>query len=142
VSVRGYAWAPPLGIDRVQLSVDRGPWTDAVLGADLGPNAWRPWSAAWQATRGRHQLRARCRTTAGHWQEETAPTTPFPHGVHGIHTVPVHVGADPVGPAIRRLVGEATTRLSWAVRSVAAWRHTGEAGRGRDGRRTGQRADG
>jgi hypothetical protein len=47
--------------------------------------------------------------------------------VRGIHAVAVHVGAGPAGPAIQRLVAAATTRLSWAVRSVAAWRHTGDA---------------
>jgi len=130
VTVRGYAWAPPIGVDRVQLQVDDGPWTDATLGADLGPDAWRPWSATWQATPGRHGLRVRCRTTAGEWQEETTPTTPFPHGVRGIHTVPAHVGGGPVGPAIRRPAAEAVTRAVWAARSVAAWRHGG-AGRSR-----------
>ncbi|MGR6965816.1 molybdopterin-dependent oxidoreductase [Geodermatophilus sp. URMC 61] len=122
VTVRGYAWAPPVGVDRVQLRVDGGPWTDATLGIDLGPDAWRPWSASWQASPGRHELRVRCRTTAGQWQEETN-ATPYPHGVRGIHVVPVHVGAGPVGPAIRRLVGEGTTRLRWATRSVTAWRN-------------------
>jgi DMSO/TMAO reductase YedYZ molybdopterin-dependent catalytic subunit len=122
VIVRGYAWAPPVGVDRVQLQVDGGPWTDAVLGVDLGPDAWRPWTARWTATPGRHRLRVRCRTTTGHWQDEVT-ATPFPHGVRGIHAVPVHVGGSPVGPALRRLVGEGVTRAGWAARSVAAWRN-------------------
>jgi len=121
VTVRGYAWAPPVGIDRVQLQVDGGPWTDAALGIDLGPDAWRPWTATWTATPGRHQLRVRCRTTTGQWQEETT-TTPFPHGVRGVHAITVHVGGGPVGPAVRRLAGAADTRLGWAARSIAAWR--------------------
>ncbi|MGY1682393.1 molybdopterin-dependent oxidoreductase [Geodermatophilus sp. SYSU D01176] len=122
VTVRGYAWAPPVGVDRVQLQVDGGPWTDAALGVDLGPDAWRPWTARWTATPGRHQLRVRCRTTTGQWQDE-ASATPFPHGVRGIHAVPVHVGGSPAGPALRRLAGEGVTRASWAARSVAAWRN-------------------
>ncbi len=122
VTVRGYAWAPPVGVDRVQLQVDGGPWTDADLGVDLGPDAWRPWSATWTATAGRHRLRVRCRTAAGRWQEE-ASTTPDPHGVRGVHAVTVHVGGGPVGPGFRRLTGAAVTRLGWAGRSVAAWWH-------------------
>jgi DMSO/TMAO reductase YedYZ molybdopterin-dependent catalytic subunit len=122
VTVRGYAWAPPVGVDRVQLQVDGGPWTDADLGVDLGPDAWRPWSATWTATAGRHRLRVRCRTAAGRWQEE-ASTTPYPHGVRGVHAVTVHVGGGPVGPGFRRLTGAAVTRLGWAGRSVAAWWH-------------------
>jgi DMSO/TMAO reductase YedYZ molybdopterin-dependent catalytic subunit len=122
VTVRGYAWAPPVGVDRVQLQVDGGPWTDAALGVDLGPDAWRPWTARWAATPGRHQLRVRCRATTGQWQDEDT-ATPYPHGVRGIHAVPVHVGGSAAGPALRRLVGEGVTRASWAVHSVAAWRH-------------------
>jgi DMSO/TMAO reductase YedYZ molybdopterin-dependent catalytic subunit len=121
VTVRGYAWAPTVGVDAVQLQIDGGPWRDTVLGIDLGPDAWRPWSFPWQATEGRHQLRVRCRTAAGQWQEETAGT-PYPHGVRGVHAVAVHVGSGPVAPAIRRLATAATTRLDWAARSMAAWR--------------------
>ncbi|WP_110006489.1 molybdopterin-dependent oxidoreductase [Geodermatophilus normandii] len=80
VPVRGGARAPPVGVDRVQLQVDGGPWTDATLGPDLGPDAWRPWSATWQAAPGRRELRVRRRTTTGEWQEETTSTTPVPHG--------------------------------------------------------------
>ncbi|MGY1623926.1 molybdopterin-dependent oxidoreductase [Geodermatophilus sp. SYSU D00965] len=120
VTVRGYAWAPPVGVDRVQLQIDGGEWTDAALGIDLGPDAWRPWAATWSATPGEHRLRVRCRTTAGHWQEDAA-ATPFPHGVRGIHIVTVHVGGSPAGPALRRLAGAGITRVSWAARSVAAW---------------------
>jgi DMSO/TMAO reductase YedYZ molybdopterin-dependent catalytic subunit len=114
VTVAGYAWAPPVGVDTVQVSVDGDPWTGATLGVDLGPDAWRPWTARWSATRGRHQLRVRCRTTTGQWQEERATTTPFPHGVSGIHTVTVHVGGGPVVPAVLRL---GSVRLPpWTVR--------------------------
>jgi hypothetical protein len=122
VTVAGYAWAPPVGVDSVQVSVDGGPWTDATLGVDLGPDAWRPWTAHWPATPGRHRLRVRCRTTTGQWQAETRPTTPYPHGVRGIHTVTVHVGGGPVAPAVRRLAATAVTRTGWAARSVLAWR--------------------
>jgi hypothetical protein len=40
VTVRGYAWAPPVGVEAVQLQIDGGAWTDADLGVDLGPGAW------------------------------------------------------------------------------------------------------
>ncbi|MGY2082493.1 molybdopterin-dependent oxidoreductase [Blastococcus sp. SYSU DS0539] len=127
VTIRGYAWAPPVGVDRVQLQIDDGPWTGATLGVDLGPGAWRSWRARWAATPGPHRLRVRCRATTGHWQEETT-TTPFPHGVRGLHAITVHVGGSPTGPALRRLVGLGSTRAGWAVRSVAAWRHPAPSG--------------
>ncbi|MFC4786314.1 molybdopterin-dependent oxidoreductase [Nocardioides sp. MAHUQ-72] len=121
VTARGYAWAPPIGVDAVQLQVDDGPWVDADLGIDLGPDAWRPWSAEWRATPGRHELRVRCRTTTGQWQSDTS-ATPYPHGVRGLHAVALHVDGGPTGPSIRRLASETATRLTWAARSVAAWR--------------------
>ncbi|MGY2067651.1 molybdopterin-dependent oxidoreductase [Blastococcus sp. SYSU DS0619] len=127
VTIRGYAWAPPVGVDRVQVQIDGGPWTDATLGVDLGPDAWRPWTARWAATPGPHRLRVRCRTTTGQWQEETA-TTPFPHGVRGLHAIAVHVGGSPARAALRRLVGLGVTRASWAARSAAAWRHRKPSG--------------
>jgi hypothetical protein len=121
VTVRGYAWAPPVGIDRVQLRVDDDPWIDATLGVDLGPDAWRPWSAPWEATAGRHRLTVRCRTADGRWQDETT-STPFPHGVRGLHGTTVQVGGSRMASAARRLTGEALTRVDWAARSTAAWR--------------------
>lgn len=119
--VHGYAWAPPAGVDAVQVQVDGSPWLEAELGTDLGPNAWRPWSLSWQAIPGRHRLRVRCRATHGEWQEDV-DTTPYPHGVRGLHSVTVHVGGHAAAAVARRLVDQATSRLSWSVRSVAAWR--------------------
>lgn len=121
VQVVGYAWAPPVGVDAVHLQVDGGAWIDADLGIDLGPNAWRPWSVAWDAAPGRHQLRVRCRTATGEWQPEQK-TAPYPHGPGGIHAVTVHVGGAAAGAAVRRLVAEGTARMDFAIRSVNAWR--------------------
>jgi DMSO/TMAO reductase YedYZ molybdopterin-dependent catalytic subunit len=120
--IHGYAWAPPVGVDAVQVQVDDGPWLDATLGSDIGPDAWRPWSLTWQATPGRRRLRVRCRPVGGDWQDDR-PATPYPHGVRGIHEVTVHVGGRAAEALARRVVDDAATRLSWGVRSVAAWRH-------------------
>ena len=119
--IHGYAWAPPVGVDTVQVQIDGGAWRDAELGTDLGPNAWRPWTLSWHATSGRHRLRVRCRAASGEWQQDVE-TTPYPHGVRGIHSITVHVGGHAVDALTRRLVDQARTRLSWSVRSVAAWR--------------------
>jgi DMSO/TMAO reductase YedYZ molybdopterin-dependent catalytic subunit len=121
ITIRGYAWAPPAGVDSVQVQIDGGPWLEADLGTDLGSGAWRPWSREWTAPSGSHRLRVRCRPVGGEWQDGT-DTTPYPSGVRGIHTVTVHVGGGIIGPVALRLVDEASTRLSWSVRSVAAWR--------------------
>jgi Big-like domain-containing protein len=138
VTVAGYAWAPPVGVDTVQFSVDGGPWIDATLGVDLGPDAWRPWTALWSATSGLHRLRVRCRTTTGQWQGETATTTPYPHGVRGIHSITVHVGGGPIVPVARRLTTTAVTRIDWAARSVLAWRRRDERAKPPEDRRDGR----
>lgn len=119
--IHGFAWAPPVGVDAVQVQVDDGPWLDADLGTDLGRDAWRPWSLTWQATPGRHRLRVRCRPVGGGWPDDSA-ATPYPHGVRGLHTVTVHVGGRAAGAVVRRVVDGATARVTWSGRSVAAWR--------------------
>ncbi len=119
--LRGYAWAPPVGVEAVQVQVDEGPWLDADLDAGLGPEAWRPWSMAWDAAPGEHRLRVRCRAADGELQDGT-DTTPYPHGVRGIHSITVHVGQPATATAIRRSIDMAAARLSWSLRSVAAWR--------------------
>jgi DMSO/TMAO reductase YedYZ molybdopterin-dependent catalytic subunit len=120
VRVRGYAWAPPVGVEAVQVQVDDGPWLDAELGTDLGPDAWRPWSMAWDAPLGRHRLRVRCRANDGKLQDDI-DTTPYPHGVRGIHSVTVHVGGRAGEATARRTIDAVRTRLTWSLRSVAAW---------------------
>jgi hypothetical protein len=42
---------------KVELRVDGGDWQACSLATVLGPNAWAPWHAQWQATPGRHTLR-------------------------------------------------------------------------------------
>jgi hypothetical protein len=118
--ISGYAWAPPNGVAAVQLQVDRGPWLDVDLGVDLGPDAWRPWSAHWEATGGSHELRVRCRSNTGEWQRETL-TAPYPHGVLGVHAITVHVGGGRLQSAARRLGEKGVARLTWAARSLTAW---------------------
>ncbi len=86
----GVAWAPHRGISRVDVRVDQGPWTEADLGPALGDDAWRQWSAPWDATPGEHVLTVRATTGDGEVQTATREQ-PFPDGATGHHRVNVRV---------------------------------------------------
>src|SRR5439155_14967542 len=44
-TVTGIAWAPTIGIDRVEVRVDGGQWQEAQLSAEVSTNTWRMWLA-------------------------------------------------------------------------------------------------
>jgi DMSO/TMAO reductase YedYZ molybdopterin-dependent catalytic subunit len=90
VAVAGVAWAPPHGIEMVEVQVDDGSWEQARLSDGVGPDSWRQWVYEWQATRGDHQLRVRATDAIGETQtEERVP--PRPDGATGWHTIRVSV---------------------------------------------------
>jgi DMSO/TMAO reductase YedYZ molybdopterin-dependent catalytic subunit len=90
VAVAGVAWAPPHGIEMVEVQVDDGPWEQARLSDVVGPDSWRQWVYEWQATEGNHQLRVRATDGTGQTQtEERVP--PRPDGATGWHTITVSV---------------------------------------------------
>jgi DMSO/TMAO reductase YedYZ molybdopterin-dependent catalytic subunit len=90
VTVAGVAWAPHRGISAVQVTVDGGPWHDAVLAAADGSDTWRQWSWRWNAAPGLHTLRVRAADAAGAVQ--TAATAGvFPSGATGWDSVVVTV---------------------------------------------------
>jgi len=124
VTVAGYAWAPPLSVRGVEVSVDGGPWRPAELAAELSPLSWRAWSLTWHAESGRHDLRVRCLSDSGRQEERTAAS--YPDGPRGLHTVPVHVVAglptSRPGDGARLVGAEAAARLRLAVAAGRAWR--------------------
>ncbi|WP_033346481.1 molybdopterin-dependent oxidoreductase [Catenuloplanes japonicus] len=92
VTVAGVAWAQHTGITRVEVSVDDGPWADAVLHAGVSADTWRQWTFPWQATAGDHTLRVRATDATGAVQtEDEVPVAP--DGATGWHTVKVQVKA-------------------------------------------------
>ncbi|MBI4899920.1 MAG: molybdopterin-dependent oxidoreductase [Actinobacteria bacterium] len=90
VTVGGTAWAHGVGVGKVQVRVDGGPWSDATLGPDAGVEYWRQWLWPWEATRGDHQLQSRVVDATGRPQEEREVPS-FPDGASGLHTVRVQV---------------------------------------------------
>jgi DMSO/TMAO reductase YedYZ molybdopterin-dependent catalytic subunit len=88
--VAGVAWAPVVGIRRVEVQVDNGPWADATLADPISASTWRQWSFPWMATTGRRTLRVRA--TDGTGTVQTADgREPFPNAATGYHTVSVTV---------------------------------------------------
>ncbi|WP_104821220.1 molybdopterin-dependent oxidoreductase [Kitasatospora sp. MMS16-BH015] len=91
VTVAGTAWATHRGIAAVEVRVDGGPWAEATLAADAGPDLWRQWSYQWSNARpGTHRLEVRATDATGAVQPE-ARAAPFPSGATGWHSTVVTV---------------------------------------------------
>jgi DMSO/TMAO reductase YedYZ molybdopterin-dependent catalytic subunit len=90
VTVAGSAWHPTVGISKVEVSVDGGPWHAASLAAVESVDTWRLWRWEWQATPGSHGLQVRATDNEGHVQ--TAAGAPVvPDGASGRQSVVVSV---------------------------------------------------
>ncbi|MGA8256034.1 MAG: molybdopterin-dependent oxidoreductase [Nocardioides sp.] len=83
----GVAWAQnDGGVDTVQIQIDGGAWTDAMLGPDVGNVYWRQWYLPWTPKAGTHTIKARATTNDGTTQTDVR-AEPFPEGSSGIHTL-------------------------------------------------------
>ncbi len=90
VAVAGVAWAPGIGIDAVEVSVDGGGWQPARLAETSGLDSWRQWVFPWTATIGRHELKVRA--TDGAALAQTGERSRVdPDGATGWHTIEVTV---------------------------------------------------
>ena len=90
VAVAGVAWAQHTGISAVEVQIDGGQWQKAELAATTGPDTWRQWHYAWDATSGRHAIAVRATDATGTVQTEVK-AAPAPDGASGWHTVDVTV---------------------------------------------------
>jgi DMSO/TMAO reductase YedYZ molybdopterin-dependent catalytic subunit len=90
VTVAGTAWAQHVGVDRVEVRVDDGPWQDAQLGAEVNRDTWRMWHTGVTLTPGRHVLQCRATDRTGATQTEQR-ADPVPDGATGWHSVVVEV---------------------------------------------------
>lgn len=67
--VAGAAWGGPAPIERVEVSVDRGPWREARIEERRGRYAWLLWTFDWEGARpGRHTLCSRAIDAVGRTQ--------------------------------------------------------------------------
>jgi DMSO/TMAO reductase YedYZ molybdopterin-dependent catalytic subunit len=86
VVLAGVAWAPTRGIDRVEVAVDDGPWTDATLVPALSDETWVQWHLAVELAAGAHRCTVRAVDGTGEVQPE-GPAAPAPDGAEGWHAV-------------------------------------------------------
>lgn len=94
VQVGGSAWAPPVGVGAVEISVDGGGWDLATLGSATATDAWAQWRAEVELAPGTHRIRVRARDRVGVTQDETDPEEvegEVPLGAVGLHEVEVEV---------------------------------------------------
>lgn len=124
-TVAGVAWAPPTGIDTVELSVDGGPWRSAELTRPLHPDAWRQWRIDVDLPPGPHELVARVHAARSVFPSRIEP--PYPNGAAGCHRVAVIAASTP-GRRARRLQeagAVANERLVLARDGARAWSRGG-----------------
>lgn len=74
--LRGYARCGTSEIDRVEFSVDGGPWAEAKPTRSLGRWGWQPFTCAWVAEPGEHEIRTRAWNRAGETQPDTNDAHP------------------------------------------------------------------
>jgi DMSO/TMAO reductase YedYZ molybdopterin-dependent catalytic subunit len=90
VAVGGTAWAQTRGITKVEVQIDNGPWTAAVLSTEASVVTWRQWSFEWEATPGPHYIKARATDGTGEVQTDKR-ADPVPDGASGWQSVMVTV---------------------------------------------------
>src|SRR3954468_8015485 len=120
-AVAGVAWAPPEGVDGVEVQVDGGEWHAAELGDELAPTLWRQWRFEWNAAAGEQLLRVRAVGRRRRQPDGSEP--PYPVGSRGYHQhrVTVAAGRRAPRPAARAAADDARERLLLGARGVKAW---------------------
>ncbi|WP_278313423.1 molybdopterin-dependent oxidoreductase [Lolliginicoccus levis] len=82
----GISWAPHIGIDKVEVQVDDGPWQEAELGAPVNVDTWRMWRIELALDPGSHRITCRATDRNGNTQtSERVP--PIPDGASGWHSI-------------------------------------------------------
>jgi DMSO/TMAO reductase YedYZ molybdopterin-dependent catalytic subunit len=86
VRVAGVAWAQHTGIDKVEISLDGGPWTETELGGVPSDDTWVQWAGTVQADPGSHGVAVRATDKSGYTQTAVQRDV-VPNGATGWHTV-------------------------------------------------------
>ncbi|MBF4462810.1 MULTISPECIES: molybdopterin-dependent oxidoreductase [unclassified Rathayibacter] len=85
VAVAGVAWAPHIGIAKVEVQVDGGTWQTARLAESPTADTWVQWVYDWTAIAGEHVLVVRA-TDANGVVQTSVEAAPAPDGASGWHT--------------------------------------------------------
>jgi DMSO/TMAO reductase YedYZ molybdopterin-dependent catalytic subunit len=89
VPVAGVAWDQHVGVSKVEVQVDDGPWQPATLAPVPSVDTWRQWVYLWTPqSPGQHRLRVRAYDQNG-TPQDARDTDPFPSGATGLHSVTI-----------------------------------------------------
>ncbi|TSD95238.1 molybdopterin-dependent oxidoreductase [Gordonia rubripertincta] len=83
VVIAGTAWAQHIGVERVEVRIDDGPWQPAELATEYSVDTWRQWRFVWQAGKGDHTVTCRAIDKQGRPQVERYQS-PAPDGATGL----------------------------------------------------------
>lgn len=122
--IAGIAWAPPFGIQGVEVKINEEPWQPAQLAEELAPSTWRQWKYRWQPTPNEYRIQVRTTGRKAIQIEEAAP--PYPNGASGIHTIQVTVlptssNIGTISQRIRYLKVDVQQRVRLAIAGIKAW---------------------
>lgn len=90
MTVAGVAWSQHVGVSRVEIQVDDGPWAEAELATAISADTWVQWSYSWDASPGQHQLTVRATDANGEVQTATRADV-VPDGATGHHAILIEV---------------------------------------------------
>ncbi|WP_375504361.1 molybdopterin-dependent oxidoreductase [uncultured Jatrophihabitans sp.] len=88
-AVAGVAWEQHVGIGKVEVQINNGPWATARLAAVPSEDTWRQWVYAWTPQEsGQYTIRVRATDTLGRVQDAKVRDV-FPSGATGLHTASI-----------------------------------------------------
>ena len=118
--VRGVAWSGAAPIERVEVSLNHGPWQKTRLVGVPAAHGWQQWEfLASGLSPGEASIRARATDLVGQVQPERPEWNRRGYGANFIHEVRGAAALTPPGPPGRR-AGEPAARVSSMSGSVAS----------------------
>ncbi|MDQ1084732.1 MULTISPECIES: molybdopterin-dependent oxidoreductase [Microbacterium] len=77
VVIAGMAWAQPVGVQKVEVSIDDGDWQETQLSTPINDQSWVQWRLDWNAEPGSHYIAVRATDKQGNLQiQDQAPIAP------------------------------------------------------------------
>ncbi|MCJ1708655.1 molybdopterin-dependent oxidoreductase [Microbacterium sp. VKM Ac-2923] len=77
VAIAGMAWAQPVGVQKVEVSIDDGDWQETQLSTPINDQSWVQWKLDWNAEPGSHYIAVRATDKDGNLQvQDQAPIAP------------------------------------------------------------------